>query len=412
MPKLTKRTVENFKPSTQNFFEWDSELKGFGVRIMPSGRKTFYAQYRSGGVQRRVKLGAFGSITAEEARIEARKVLGDVARGDNPAEEIRYHRRAPTVAEVCERFMTEHVLVRCKPTTQKEYRRSIDLFIKPAMGNRKIADIVRADVSKLHHDLRDKPYQANRTLGVLSKLFNLCEVWGLRPDGSNPRRHVPKYKEVKRERFLSPEEMQRLWSTLDGLDADGSESLAAINALRLLILTGCRLGEIQTLKWSYIDDDYIRLPDSKTGARTIPMTDELRIVLSKIAVEPGNDYVIVGTIEGQHLTDMQRPWRRIRAMAGLDDVRIHDLRHTYASNSIANGLSLEMTGRLLGHTNISTTMRYAHLRDDAIRDAAASVAAGIGSMHMPRPAVQPTANKVPESGVVDLAMYRKAAHKP
>jgi integrase len=378
MPKLTKRIVESLVSKAQDYIAFDDEVKGFGVRVLPSGTKSYLVQYRSAGRTRRVKIGRHGLLTADEARKKAKELLGAVAKGDNPAHTISEHRGAPTLATVCERFYREHVLERCKPSTQGEYRRAIDLFIKPAFGAFKIVDIVRADIARLHHNHRDKPYQANRTLGVLSKLFNLAEIWGLRTDGTNPCRHVPKYAERKRERFLLPEELERLGQILTASEADGSETPPVVAAFRLLVLTGCRLSEIQTLKWAYIQNDHIALPDSKTGARKVPLPPAAFSVLTKLERIPANEYVITGTVPGQAISDLQKPWRRIRKRAVLPDVRIHDLRHTYASNAVMQGLSLPMVGKLLGHTQIQTTMRYAHLADDHVREAARKVSAELG----------------------------------
>ncbi len=370
MVKLTKRTVEALQAQSNDYFVWDSQIAGFGVRVMPSGAKSYQAQYRKGGRTRRVSLGRHGKITAEQGRKLAREVMGLVAKGENPAEEISLHRRAPTVSSLCERFFSEHVLERCKPSTQGEYRRAIDLFIKPAIGSFKTVDVERKDISDLHHKYRAKPYQANRTLGVLSKMFNLAEVWGLRPDGSNPCRHVPKYREVKRERFLSNAELERLGQTLIEVEQDGSESPFVVAAFRLLILTGCRLGEIQKLRWEYITQKGMELPDTKTGARRIPLPHAARAVLDALEAPEGNPYVIAGKLNGSHVTDLQHPWRRIRARAGLDGVRIHDLRHTYASNAVSEGMPIQMVGRLLGHSQLQTTMRYAHLADTSVNLAA------------------------------------------
>lgn len=382
MPKLTKRRVESLTPKTDSFFVWDDEVKGFGIRVMPSGTRTYQVQYRKGGRTRRASIGRHGTVTVDQARMRAKELLGLVASGGNPVEEVSLHRRAPTVAALCERFFEAHVVERCKPSTQREYRRSIDLFIKPAIGTFKVVDVERKDIAELHHKFRDRPYQANRTLGVLSKMFNLSEVWGLRVDGSNPCRHVPKYREVKRERYLSQAELRRLGHILSTCATDGSETPHVIGAFRLLILTGCRLGEIQTLKWDYISPNGMELPDSKTGARRIPLPQSARAVLNALPYVPGNPYVIVGKVDGQFATDLQHPWQRIRALAGLHDVRIHDLRHTYASNAVSSGIPIQMVGRLLGHTQLQTTMRYAHLADDPVRAAAeensASLEAALG----------------------------------
>ena len=380
MAKLTKRAVDALEPAAKDYFVWDSQIAGFGLRVMPSGAKTYQAQYRKGGRTRRVSVGRHGKITVEEARKLAKEIMGQVAKGENPAEDISQHRKAPTVAALCERFFEAHAKERCKPSTQKEYRRAIDLFIVPAIGSFKVVDVERRDIAELHHRFRDKPYQANRTLGVLSKMFNLAEIWGLRPDGSNPCRHVPKYREVKRERYLNQNELQRLGHVLSEVERDGTETPFVVAAFRLLLLTGCRLGEIQTLKWDYITDTGMELPDTKTGARRIPLPQPARDVLTHLPRSPGNPYVIEGKIAGKYATDLQHPWRRIRARAGLAGVRIHDLRHTYASNAVSSGMPIQMVGRLLGHSQIQTTMRYAHLADDPVRQAAEENAARLGSI--------------------------------
>ncbi len=389
MPKLTKRAIDALQPDAKDFFVWDSQISGFGVRVMPSGAKTYQAQYRKSGRTRRVSLGRHGKITVDEARKLAKDVMGQVAMGDNPAEDIAQLRRAPTIAALCDRFFKEHALERCKPTTQKEYRRALNIFIKPAIGGFKIIDVERKDIAALHHKYRHIPYQANRTLQVLSKMFNMAEIWGFRADGSNPCRHVPKYREQKRERYLSQYELQQLGQTLATVEQDGSESAFVVAAFRLLILTGCRLKEIQTLQWAFITDAGMELPDTKTGARRIPLPAAARAVLSALPRTYGNPYVIEGKLADSHITDLQHPWRRIRELAGIPDVRIHDLRHTYASNAVSSGMPIQMVGRLLGHTQIQTTMRYAHLADDPVRRAAEENAARLNALvGVPQP-VQP-----------------------
>ena len=378
MPKLNKRMVDRAQARDKDYFLFDGELPGFGLRVTPAGVKSYMIQYRANGRTRRVTFGRHGVIGPQKARVEATKLLAAIRDGQNPAEVLRWERGAPTVADACERFMTEHVERHCKPSTQYEYRRSVDLFIKPVIGTMKVHAVTRSEISKLHHDLGKIPYQANRTLGVLSKLFNLTEIWGLRPDGSNPCRHVKRYKEEKRERFLTTEEIHRLGKVLDKTE---TELPSAVAAIRLLILTGCRLGEIQTLKWNFVDldDGRLNLPDSKTGGKTIYLGQAAVDVLKAVERDPDNPYVIVGRKPGSHLTDLQRPWRRLRDRAELHNVRIHDLRHTFASSAIGLGQGLPMIGKLLGHSQIQTTARYAHLAADPVRAAAEQISQTIGA---------------------------------
>lgn len=324
-------------------------------------------------------LGVFGALTPEQARELARRHLGDVAKGEDPSGKRQRERRAPNVSALCDRFLDEHALRHCKQSTAKEYRRCCELLIKPKLGKMRIQAVTRRDIAELHSSLGDRPYQANRVLSIISKMFNLAEVWGLRADGSNPTRHVPKYPEKRRERFLGPEEIERLWKVLDQAVADQTETLHAAAAFKLLLLTGCRLSEIQTLKWSYIRGDVIWLPDTKTGPRRVLLSPSALAVLRDLPRAPNNDHVIVGANEGQHITDLHKPWRRIREAAGLEGVRIHDLRHTYASVAAMAGHSLPMIGQLLGHTQAQTTQRYVHLVDQTARRASDEVHALMNS---------------------------------
>ena len=369
MPRLTKKLIGCAVAAPKEYFLWDSELKGFGARVSPKGRKSFIVQYRQHGRTRRMGIGTYGSLTPDEARNQAKKVLGEVAQGHDPSAARQVERKALTVGALCDRFMDDHVMHHCKPTTQREYRRACDLFIKPHMGSTRVHRVDRAQIYDLHLKLKNKPYQANRVLGVISKMFNLAEAWGLRPDNSNPTRAIQKYKENKRERFLNPNEIHRLWSRLDEAAGNGSESPYVCAAFKLLLLTGCRLSEIQFMRWDALKGNTFQLKDAKTGPRTILLSPAALTVLDSLMEIPGNPYVIAGQIEGQAATDLQRPWRRVRKVAGIDDVRIHDLRHTYASIAASAGHSLPMIGKLLGHTQAQTTQRYAHLAEDTARKA-------------------------------------------
>jgi len=376
---LTKRAVDQIEPSARDAIHFDSRLGGFGLRVAPSGRKTFIVQYRSGGRTRRVALGSFGRLTCDEARNLAKQILGAVARGEDPSHERNELRRAPTVTQLADRFLDQHVATRCKPRTAVDYRHAIKTYILPAIGAFKVKDVRRSDMAALHHAMRATPYQANRTLVVASKMFNLAELWGLIGPGANPCRMIAKYREQKRERYLNAEELRRLWRVLDERQSMGLESPYFVAAVKLLILTGCRLSELQTLKWRYLDGRRLLLPDSKTGARRIPLSDDALSVLGAVTPAENNEYVFAGVKPGGRLTDMQKPWRRVRAAANLESVRIHDLRHTFASHAVQNGVSLPVLGRLLGHTQIQTTMRYAHLADECVREAANITAGAVRS---------------------------------
>jgi integrase len=259
-----------------------------------------------------------------------------------------------------------------KPRTVVEYRRLCQSIIVPALGWKRVRDVSRADISRLHHNQRDTPYAANRALAVLSKMFGLAEKWGERPDGSNPCRHVEKYAEHKRERMLSADEFGRL---AEALKAPG-RSPYIVAAIKLLVFTGARLSEILNLEWEWIDFERgeARLPDSKTGAKTLHLPAPALAVLTDLPRVEGNPYVIVGNVAGARLVNLEKPWRAIRRAAGLDDVRLHDLRHAFASVAASSGMGLPIIGKMLGHTQAATTHRYAHLASDPVKAAAATVA--------------------------------------
>ena len=410
--RLTQRFIASLPIEDAEYFVWDSDLRGFGVRVYPNGGKRYIARAKHAGQTKRCQIGQVGTIPFEEAKKLARKAISDIIDGINPNQNKKTERLSPTIKKLAERFLDEYVSSHCKPRTQVEYKHALNAYIIPAMGSTKAINLNRDDVADLHHALKDKPYQANRTLGVLSKMMNQAESWGLRPDRSNPCYHIKKYKEQKRERFLAPDELVCLRMALDD-EQDAAPS--AIAAFRLLIFTGARLSEIQTLKWEYIHGDRAFLPDSKTGAKVLHLGKGALNVLGAVEKIEGNPYVITGKEYGAHLTDLQRPWRRVRKQAtvlywrdcgdekthalvqdlqerlgtiptwdacqkaaeesevelptGLTDVRIHDLRHTFASGAVMMGESLPMVGKLLGHTQAQTTARYAHLADDPLRSA-------------------------------------------
>jgi len=373
--KLTSRTVESIRPNGDDTVYWDGELTGFGVRVRASGRKTYVVQTRLRGKLRWYTIGPHGPLSADEARTQALEILAKAHKGVDPRAGGAPAADSRTIADLGRRFLEEYTPVHIKPSTEAQYRRLVMQFVEPVIGDLPVEAVQRKDIAELHYAMRDTPYQANRTLGMLSKMFSLAEVWNWRPDGSNPCRHVRTYKEHKRERFLSEAETARLGEVLRDLE---EEMPSAVAAIRLLLLTGCRMSEIRDLRWEYVKEGWIDLPDSKTGARIVPLGPEARAVLRSIVREPDNPWVFAGRFPGTHRTDLQRPWRLIRKRAGLEDVRIHDLRHSFASRALALGESLTMIGKLLGHSQVQTTARYAHLARDSMQGAAARITGSLG----------------------------------
>ena len=374
---ISKRTVDGPSVEDKDAVFWDRELSGFGVRVYPSGTKVYIVQSRARGASKRIAVGRHGVISADRARRKTAMLIARIKAGEDP-DPVPSAAPAsePTVADLVERYLAEHVAVRCKPRTAEAYRWLVAKFVLPELGALAIEAVEREHIAALHHRHRGTPYQANRILEVVRKMFNLAELWGLRPDGSNPCRHVKRFREEKRERFLSDAEYRRLGETLREIERDGSETPSAIAAIRLLMLTGCRLSEIQTLRWDHVDLETgeLRLSDTKTGAKVVHLGGPAIAVLRGIDRRGDNPWVIAGRKPGSYLTDLQHPWRRIRARAGLNDVRLHDLRHSFASGGLLVGEGLPMIGKLLGHTQVQTTARYAHLANDPLKAAANRIA--------------------------------------
>ena len=376
---ISKRTVDALSVEDRDAIFWDRNLQGFGVRVYPSGRKVYVVQSRGPGGSKRVTLGRHGDITAEQARKRAAEIIDRIKTGLEPFPAETEPDTGPTVADLADRFMRAHVAVNCKPATAVRYRGLLKNSILPVLGSMPIGSVDRAHVADLHHALRDRPSTANRSVDILKKMFSLAEDWGLHPQSRNPCRSVRRYRERKSQRFLNAEEYQRLGRVLDEAEAEGTAWPPAIAAIRLLILTGCRRNEILSLRWDDVDRSSaeLRLRDAKTGGRMVPLTPTAAAVLDAIPRAPDNPWVIAGKKPGKHLRNVNDLWYRLRARADLGDVRLHDLRHSWASRALALGESLPMIGRQLGHTQVQTTARYAHLAQDTEMVSAAKVAGSI-----------------------------------
>ena len=376
--KLTKRRVDAAKPGET---VWDGEIMGLGLRVWASGARSYVLKYRRGGVQRWLTIGLHGdAMTPDKAREEAEKYKGRIREGKDPALEAKVERDAESFDVFADRYLKQYAKPHKKASTYGEEKRALKNHVRPALGRYRVKDIQRGDIVRFHQGMKATPYAANRTLALLSHMFNVAEDWGLRDENTNPCRRVKRFKETSRERFLSPDELARLGKALAAADAR-KESPYVTAAIRLLLFTGARLDEILSLQWAHVDLDarLLRLPDSKTGAKTIALSAPALAALESIPRQQGNPYVICGKNAGEHLVNLQKPWRRIRKAAGLDDVRLHDLRHSFASVAVAGGMSLPLIGSLLGHSQPATTARYAHLSDDPRLAAADAVAATIAA---------------------------------
>ena len=381
MARITKKAVDALTAREREYMLWDRDIKGFGVRVHPSGRKVYLVKYRHRGRIVKKTIGPHGVIPPAAARARAAEIITVAKTGRDLMGRVLPPRKegATTMHDLARRFLEEYVPARCKPSSAHSYERSIRQHVLHRLGHRRIVDVTRGDVTTLHHEMRATPYAANRTLGILSAMFTAAELWGLRPEGSNPCRLVKRFREQPRERFLSDAEYRRLGAALRKAEGTGAVAASAVAAVRLLMLTGCRLSEIMTLRWENValEAAELRLTDSKTGARIVHLGRPAVAVLCGIARDEGNPWVITGRRPGSRLVSLHYPWGRIRKWAGLDDVRLHDLRHSFASGGLLVGEGLPTIGKLLGHSQVQTTARYAHLAADPVKTAANQIAGRI-----------------------------------
>ena len=386
--RISKRSVDALKPGERDVYLWDRELPGFGLKVTPASGRTYLVQYRVAGRKgrtRRVTIGRHGPLTPEQARQEAKRILGEVAAGQDPAEDRTRARQAITVAELCELYLSEGVATK-KASTVAMDRTRIELHVKPLLGRRRARDITQDDVARFMNAVakRSGKGAASRTVGMLGGIFSFAVR--KRICAKNPVRGVERFPDRKVERFLSPAELARLGEALAAAEREGVNPYA-VAAVRMLMLTGCRKAEVLTLRWDHIDWDNgcLRLPDSKTGAKTVALGAPAIELLHGLPRVEGNPYVFPGTKDHAHLVGLQKIWHQLRNRAELPDVRLHDLRHSFASVGAASGDSLLIIGKLLGHANAASTQRYAHLGDDPLRSAAnrisQQIAAAMNGQH-------------------------------
>ena len=377
--RISKANIDALQPRDREYYVWDDRVSGFGLRVSPSGWKAYVLKYRTGSgpsaTQRKYTIGRHGSPwTPETARKKALALLAEIADGEDPSGERKEKRKQLVFSELAERYLAQHAFPKKKLSSATEDKRMLDRVLLAHFGKKAIAEITRDEIERFHASRHKTPSSANRFLALLSKMFNLAERWGLRPERTNPCYGVEKYKEKPRQRFLRRDEIECLHQSLGRYEANG-ENAFGLAIIRLLLLTGARKGEIIQLEWSEVDFEkrLIFKRDSKTGAKTIFMPDEAKRILEGL---PRMDatWVFPAVHGGRHFQGLTKVWLRVRADAGLEGVRLHDLRHTFASTAAASGASLPMIGKLLGHTQYQTTERYAHLVDDPLREVAEKAA--------------------------------------
>ena len=376
--RFTKKGIEGIEPTDKRQVFFDALTTGLALRVSPAGRKTFYFTYRQGkgrmAEKKWIMLGVFPSMGVEQARDAVRQKSALVAGGIDPVQEMRNEKAAPSTAALLHLFLEEHVGAKLKPATQKHYRALVENIISPAVGKMKIEDVTHRHIARLHHSLRDTPYQANRAASVLHKFFAWCEANGYRERATNPVQGLEKYREFKRTQFMGREELERIGTGLAVLESRKGIDLFIAAALKVLLFTGGRCGEVLTLKWEYVDMEHglAHLPDSKTGAKVLHLPPPALAVLG--ALPRLNDYCFPGRYGRGHVVNVKDTWKRVLEAGGVEGWRIHDLRHAFASYAANSGKSLPVIGKILGHTQAATTARYAHLAENPVAQAAAETA--------------------------------------
>ena len=375
---LTKRSVAAIEATGKTLFVWDADTKGFGVRVAPGGTKAFIVQYRDGARTVRKTLGTYPTVAVERAR----QAAADILAANRLGETLPIMRGGgKLLGEVLDLFIA-NAEAKKAPRTAADYKARIEKYIRPKFGTKRIGQVTRLEVERWHQEMSATPSQANHLLTILVAVFSYAAKNGLIKQSDHPALGISKYRENKRDRYLTLDEVAAFGTALADLEAVRNVSPWAAAALRLLILTGARSGEVLGLKWSMVDlpRALLDLPTSKTGAKKIKLSGAALEVLRAIPKVENVDWVIVGRRHGEAMTSLQRPFNEVCKRAGITGLRIHDLRHSAASIATSGGVGLPVVGALLGQSQAYTTQRYSHIHDDAERNAAEVIATKIGKL--------------------------------
>ena len=371
--RLTDAAIARLRPRAREYTVWDTRVPGLGVRVRPSGGQSYVMLHETDGRSKRVSLGPVSLKKIDEVRREchARRASPEPERGS------RTTRAVPSLQEFVEDEWKQACFDRYKPSTKKGVRSMLAGRILPAFGSKPLDRITPAQVRRWFDAFsRTAPGGANRGLDIFRQIMNFAIASG--HIDKSPAQDVKRNRRHALTRFLSREEIARLHETLDGYTREGHRQQADI--IRLLLLTGCRRREIVQLRWSEIDDDLIRLADSKTGPRKVPLNTQARRILDR-RPRGGSSFVFPSPLDPCRPRGLELAlWYRVRREAGIEDVRLHDLRHTHASHAVMNGVPIPVVSRLLGHSNVRMTLRYAHLGDKEIEAAAERVGQSIGAL--------------------------------
>lgn len=419
--KLTKSTVDAAPLIGKDYELRDTIIPGFLCKVTAGGRKVFMLQYRTNwGERRKPSIGRFGELTVEQARSIALDWLAEIRKGHDPSAAKLAGRQAPTVKELCKQFMEEYSIPRNKPRTVETYQYYIDHYIIPELGKTKVPELTRADVTALMRRMASTPITANRVLACIRKMFNMAEVWGYRPDGSNPCRHVPKYPEKGKTRYITDEELTRIYAYLERADTEGLEHPLLTLAVRLQVEFAARMSEILLLEWEWVDFDNRRVvwPDSKTGGISKPMSEVAFRLLSDAYRIEGSRYVCPSIFDGK----LPMPegtyvngWKRILKRSNVPHVGTHGIRHRAATDIANSGVSVKIGMALTAHKTAAMFMRYVHAEDDPVRAAAEKVAnlrrETIGGIVLMPPQAASQATAAPGRTRTSLGNYRPFRHR-